>query len=51
MSDDVYLLIRALEKAKLYDNCVLCDATMRAKAVLDFEDRVNEENSRRRCDQ
>lgn len=51
MSDDVYLLIRALEKAKLYDNCVLCDATMRAKAVLDFEDRVNEENSKRRCDQ
>jgi hypothetical protein len=48
MSDDVYLLIRALEKAKLYDSCVQCDATMRAKAVLDYEDRVNEENSERR---
>lgn len=48
MSDDVYLLIRALEKSKLYDSCVLCDPTTRARAVLDYEDRVNEENSRRR---
>jgi hypothetical protein len=48
MSDDVYLLIRALEKAKLYDSCSLCDATTRDKAVLDYEDCVNEENSKRR---
>jgi len=48
MSDDVYLLIRALEKARLYDSCILCDASMRAKAVLDYEDRANEENAERR---
>jgi hypothetical protein len=48
MSDDVYLLVRALEKAKLYEGCVLCDDATRARAVLDYEDRVNEENSRGR---
>ncbi len=39
MSDDVYLLVRALEKSVLYDQCTTCDATTRAKAVLDYEDR------------
>lgn len=39
MSDDVHLLIRALEKSALYDNCATCDETTRTLAILDYEDR------------
>ena len=39
MSDDVYLLVRALEKSALYDQCTTCDQTTRAIAILDYEDR------------
>jgi hypothetical protein len=39
MSDDAYLLIRALEKSVLYDRCGTCGETTRNMAVLDYEDR------------
>jgi transcriptional regulator with XRE-family HTH domain len=40
MSTDSHQLIRALEKAVVFDCCTKCDAGERAVAVLDYEDRA-----------
>jgi transcriptional regulator with XRE-family HTH domain len=39
MSTDTHQLVRALEKAVVFDRCTKCNAGERAVAVLDYEDR------------
>jgi hypothetical protein len=38
-STDTYKVIRAIEKATLYDRCPRCTEAQRANEVLDFEGR------------
>ena len=39
MSTDTHLLVRALEKSIVFDQCTKCTSGERAVAVLDYEDR------------
>jgi len=41
MSTDTHQLVRALDKAVVFDRCTKCNAGERAMAVLDYEDRAN----------